>query len=281
MAKYEKRYFNSDEKVWVGTYRDLTNILHWHSECELIEIEKGSAQIKIGNELFEAKQGDVFFCSSKQLHYIMSKGDTLINIVIFHEELLNKITSKYCVFSALLCNFGQIKEKIRCIQKIRAIKPRFYGETLENQAKDILLDIFNNNKIYLRQSETPANKRIIDKIHNELSTITFDEMVSFSGYSPSHFSKTFKKLTGMTFSDYLNCLKTEYAVMLLQNNADLTVTDVCCRCGFSTIRNFNRVFKKITGFAPRELPNNFTTDLNIGVYTKDEFDPTSQTSMLL
>lgn len=281
MAKYEKRYFNNDEKVWMGTYRNLTNILHWHSECELIEIVEGLAQIKIGNALFEAKQGDVFFCSSKELHYIMSKGDTLINIVIFHEELLYKITTKYYVFPALLCNSRQVKEKINCIQKMRAIKPRFYSETLENYAKDILLDIFNNNKIHLRQIETSANKRIIDKIHNEFLTITFDEMVSFSGYSSSYFSKTFKKLTGMTFSDYLNCLKIEYAVILLQSNADLTVTDICYKCGFSTIRNFNRVFKQITGFAPRDLPNDFTTNLNISIYTKDKFNPTSQTSMLL
>ena len=45
LGKFEKRYFQNEEKVWLGKYRNLTNILHWHPECELIRIVKGEAKI--------------------------------------------------------------------------------------------------------------------------------------------------------------------------------------------------------------------------------------------
>lgn len=281
LGKYEKRRFKNNEKIWFGTYKNLTNILHWHPECELIRIAKGTAQIKIGNELFDAKEGDCFFCSAETMHYIVSESETLIDIMIFHKDLLDTITHKYNLSCAGISNGNTISDYALRIRQITSLKPRFYSETLENCARDILLDIYNNNEIYPRQNKTLTDKQLIDKIHSEFSTITFAEIVTFSGYSPSHFSKIFKKLTGMTFSDYLNHVKTEHAVALLQNSTELNITDICSLCGFSTIRNFNRIFKQITGFAPRNLPDDFVTDLNINVYDNDSFDPTSKTSVLI
>ena len=113
-----------------------------------------------------------------------------------------------------------------------------------------MLEIFSNNEIFKLESTKQLNKKIIDKINSEFATITFNEITAFSGYSPSHFSKFFKNLTGMTFSEYLNFVKIEHALTLFQNETELSVTQIALECGFGTIRNFNRVFKKLTGFSP-------------------------------
>ena len=281
LGKYEKRHFNKCEKVWIGTYRNLTNILHWHLEYELIRIIRGKAQIKIGNNLFYAKENEYFLCEAEELHYIIGEKDSLIDIVIFHRDLINEITDKYKLISPMLLNHTSINTWIKKMRDVISQKPQFYNETLDNIAKGLLLDIFNSNALCARQNKKLSGKKTIDKINQDFATITFNEIVAFSGYSPSHFSKNFKKLTGMTFSDYLNYVKIEHAVSLLQSSLNLSITDICSMCGFSTIRNFNRVFKQITGFAPRDLPNNFVTDLNIGVYGKESFNPTSETSILL
>ena len=281
LGKYEKRYFNNAEKVWLGTYRNLTNILHWHSECELIRIAKGSAQVKIGNSIFHAVQGDCLFCSREELHYIIGESESMIDVMIFHKELLENITEKYAPASPLLSNCTALNKEFENIRKLTSQKPRFYSQTLENCATNMLLDIFNNNELCPRNNKKQPAREIIDKINSDFATITFKEIAAFSGYSPSHFSKVFKKTTGMTFSDYLNYVKIEHAVSLIQSSLGLTVTDICFRCGFSTIRNFNRVFKQIVGYTPRALPAGFATDLNIRIYGSEKFDPTSQTSILL
>ena len=268
-------------KQFLLHHTNLTNILHWLSECELIRIVNGNAQIKIADTSFDVSQGDCIFCSAEELHYIVGENNSLIDIMIFHSELLEKITKKYKPVNPLLSNPDAINKGFENIRQIAIQKPRFNSESIKNCAISILLDIYHNNEICPRQTKKQSDKQIIDKINQNFATISFDEIVSFSGYSPSHFSKVFKNLTGMTFSDYLNYVKIEHAVSLIQSDLGLTITDVCSRCGFSTIRNFNRVFKKIVGFSPRTLPENFATDLNFGVYDNENFNPTSQSSTLL
>ena len=41
LAKFEKRAYVGSEKVWVGKYRNLQNISHWHMEHEMIVCMEG------------------------------------------------------------------------------------------------------------------------------------------------------------------------------------------------------------------------------------------------
>ena len=281
LGKFEKRHFQNDEKVWLGTYRNLTNILHWHPECELIRIIHGNAQIKIGNTLMDVTEGDCLFCAAEEAHYIIGSAESIIEIMIFHKELLRKVTGHYKPASPLLSNPDHIKNGFEAARRIFKQKPRFYREALENCGVDILLRVFNQNTLCPLQHQKQLEKKLIDKISVDFATITFNEMVAFSGYGASHFSKLFKKLTGMTFSDYVNYVKVEHAVSLIQRDQSLTIADVSLQCGFSTIRNFNRVFKQITGYTPSTLPDNYATDRDIRISTPDGHDPTAKTSILL
>lgn len=40
LAKFEKRAYAGNEHVWVGKYRNLHNISHWHMEHELLSFYK-------------------------------------------------------------------------------------------------------------------------------------------------------------------------------------------------------------------------------------------------
>ena len=84
----------------------------------------------------------------------------------------------------------------------------------------------------------------------------------------------------MNFSDYLNILKVENAIVLLQERKH-TITAICQKCGFSTLRNFNRVFRKITGYSPRSLPKDFAIERDLQISGAEHFDPTKKTSVLI
>ena len=75
--------------------------------------------------------------------------------------------------------------------------------------------------------------------------------------NPAYFSRLFHKLTGITFSQYLNYVKVKNAVNLLKTEINSSVTEISARCGFATIRNFNRIFKEYTGYTPSNLPKNY------------------------
>ncbi len=277
---FERRQFSSGEKIWLGRYKNLTNVLHWHFECEIIRIVEGSAKIKIGDFCFEATKDDCFFCASEELHYIISETGTQVDVAIFDENLLPEITGKYTVVSPKLPNIIPVKECFEHIKKELSEKGLFYRESIENQARSLIVDIFQHCQIVKREKKASPHKTLISKINTDFSFITFEEAVRYSGYSASHFSKIFKKLTGMSFSEYLNIIKVENAIMLLRNNSG-TITSISRKCGFSTIRNFNRVFKKVTGYSPLSLPKDFIIDTGLRISGIDHFDPTDKRSILM
>jgi AraC-like DNA-binding protein len=58
------------------------------------------------------------------------------------------------------------------------------------------------------------------------------------------------------------------------------VTELAHGCGFSTVRNFNRVFKLVTGYTPRTLPKEFIVDRGLRM-SGQGFDPTDEQSVLI
>ena len=61
----------------------------------------------------------------------------------------------------------------------------------------------------------------------------------------------------------------------------MTMTNVSLKCGFATVRNFNRVFKQITGYSPRALPEDYVIDTGLRIARDEDFDPTDENSMLI
>ena len=114
--------------------------------------------------------------------------------------------------------------------------------------------------------------------HNEYS---FEDAASFMNMSEAYFSRYFKRMTGLTFSRYMNVLRVDRAIELLGQLEDITMADLMARCGFNTLRNFNRVFKEITGYPPKHLPANFSLNRRAFVNEETGFDPTLDTSIVL
>lgn len=55
----------------------------------------------------------------------------------------------------------------------------------------------------------------------------------------------------MSFKKFINALRFEYACELLPRE-DVSITEICGKCGFGSLRNFNRVFKALSGMTPNE-----------------------------
>jgi len=84
----------------------------------------------------------------------------------------------------------------------------------------------------------------------------------------------------MSFSDYLNIIRIENAIQKLREEPVTTIAAVSAACGFSTIRNFNRVFRSLTGFSPRTLPADYRLDTSLRICRTESFDPTRMPSVL-
>jgi len=287
LDNFEKRVFNEGEKVWIGRYKNLRNILHWHFECEIITILEGSAKINIDNQLFEGIKGDSFFCNANQMHYIYGNDDSIIEIVIIDTSIANNINSKYLLANCKLSNTKIVRNYIKLINNELMLKGDFYKIKIESIITQMIIDLFRGGEVIENEekniSPTPVfYKSLIDKIYREYSHITFSEAAEFSGYSSAYFSKMFKRLSGMTFSTFLNYVKVQNAIFLLNNRQNkYSITEISNMCGFTTIRNFNRVFKQITKFSPLSLPKDYTLNKELKSADNQSFNPTLQSSELI
>jgi len=80
--------------------------------------------------------------------------------------------------------------------------------------------------------------------------------------SPNYFCKTFKKATGVTFTEYLSRLRVEKAKSLLLNPF-MRVTEVAYSSGFQSIPHFNSVFKTYVGKSPTAYRESVRRDFTI------------------
>ncbi|MHB8845357.1 MAG: helix-turn-helix domain-containing protein [Nitrospirota bacterium] len=91
---------------------------------------------------------------------------------------------------------------------------------------------------------------------NYRTDICLDAAAREAGMSPSHFSRTFKKVMGLSYQDYLNSRRITKARDLLRTSPR-SVTEIAVSVGFADPTGFGRIFKKLTGQTPsayRRLP---------------------------
>ena len=274
LNNYSKIHFANGEKLWLVHYYNTKNILHWHFECEFIRVSHGNAFIKIGNFSFHAQEGDCFFVDGEELHYMIGEPDSLIDIILFDRNIVSDLTEHHALISPKVSSDIPVKEVLQRMENLLSTKGPFYREALQNNLRGLIIDVFRQDEVTKQKESSHFYQKLIRKINDDFSFITFDDAVRYSGYSPSHFSKIFKQLSGMSFSDYLNFLKIAHAITLMRSSTPMTKTDISLACGFSTVRNFNRVFREITGYSPRTLPEDFIIDVGLRISENQSLDPT-------
>ncbi|CQR53573.1 response regulator transcription factor [Paenibacillus riograndensis] len=88
--------------------------------------------------------------------------------------------------------------------------------------------------------------------------ITSLEMAEHLHLNASYFSRYFKKLAGVNFTDYVNQYKINLAITMLSRQHE-TVENVAYTLGFSDRAYFSKVFKKYSGKSPSEYKNQVST----------------------
>lgn len=124
-------------------------------------------------------------------------------------------------------------------------------------------------------------RELLSDIQKNLEFITFADAASRMHMSEAYFSRYFKNLAGMAFSDYLNLVKVDAAIGILKAEPQASSSDIALRCGFNTLRSFNRVFRKVTGYSPKQLPEQYSLHLRQYAVSNEKSDPTLSESILL
>lgn len=285
LAKHELRQYAGAERVWVGKYKNVTNVPHWHFDCELVYVESGAATVTVERKNYYVDEGRALFIDSKDVHFIKADTGSILAFMLFDCKLIRAILDEMKLAEPLLSRDYRIMDVYEAINGELNAGDKLCCQSINNRMERLMLDIFMNERTMPAGEDenyhTATYKKLLKEIDAKYENYRLADAATFLSLSESYFSKFFKDMTGMTFSQYVNLVRVEKAIeMMRQGKA--TMTKIAIDCGFGTIRNFNRVFKTITGFSPKKLPKSYDSlGLHPTYSVEETFDPTDKTSELI
>src|SRR5689334_11649044 len=100
--------------------------------------------------------------------------------------------------------------------------------------------------VQVRQSKSFMEKYLSEKIELE-------KIASTAFMSRFHYTRIFKRVYGLSPRQYLRDLRINKGKVLLKQG--LNIAQVCFEVGYDSLPTFSNVFKKATGYSPKEYQN--------------------------
>jgi AraC-like DNA-binding protein len=280
IAELEKILYDDGGGFRASFVSDPGGYWHFHPEYELVLNTKGNGTRIIGDsvELFDIYDmvfvaGNIPHCwnyyqsnnSLPEKHGMLvqfkleSLGDALLSQHELRDlkELLNQ-AERGIVFS--IDDAKKAEKHIIQMINSRGIEKmiEFFNlcKVLINSEKKGYLCSEN----YKLDFDERGNKRMSDVYtyirENYFRSISLEKVAKIAKMSPFAFSRYFKKNCGAGFVEYLNRVRTNKACYLLRET-EYQVQDIANECGFASISNFNKQFRKTEGISPRDYRSQY------------------------
>lgn len=279
LAKFEKRSYQGAERVWVGEYKHLGTIPHWHPENEILCNLSGSAAVMLAGKMYTIAAGECVFCSSGVIHSVDAAEDSTLLVCIF-DKALTPFTAQQALKTPVFRDRYGIGDKLRAVRAELLDRPAYFENKCEAMTDEIIVDVFRSEALSpVSDTDTGIDRyqQLLNCIDSDYEFMDFESAARFMNFSEAYFSKFFKRQVGITFSRYLNAVKIEKAVQLLNTEPTLKIADVAGRCGFASLRSFNREFFKLVGFTPRAMPKGYSFNAGAVPAVQGASDPTLKT----
>ena len=128
----------------------------------------------------------------------------------------------------------------KAVEKVK--KESKYNENLNDK-------IGNINYLNKSGSSVDSIKQYINQHYNE--DITRNGLAETVYLNSDYMARLFKKEEGCSITDYvINVRIKKASELLIQSN--LSINEIALDCGYDNFAYFSRLFKKITGYAPKE-----------------------------
>lgn len=116
------------------------------------------------------------------------------------------------------------------------------------------LSILSNQLALRRKNDEATNmtraRQFIED--HQAEPLSLGRIAQVANISRHYFCKMFKKATGINFTDYLSRVRVEKSKTLLLN-PNSRISEVAFACGFQSMTNFNREFKRIVRRSPTQF----------------------------
>lgn len=245
---------------------------HFHPEYEIVYVEGAGGTRHIGDHISKYEGSDLVFIGPNIPHLnfdygvktdceqvvVQMKEDFLGKdflhlpefIMIrqlfekakqglsFHGEIKKRVGERLKRLSGL-SNFEQLMELLQIFQLMATAKE---VSSLNSQP-------LTNAAAFKEQARLKMIYQYIEEHYQQ--KVDVNKIAAISHLTTAAFCRFFKKITRMTFTDFVNQYRINQAKNLLLQSK--TVTEACYQSGFDNLSYFNKTFKKLAGENPSQF----------------------------
>lgn len=260
---------------------------HKHADLEISCILNGWGFYNCHGQDYPFGPGDIFLHCSNEVHYFrnIESGERPALVVIrFEPRFLWSGSSEWFNGQYRQLFFrgsgnSRIPHDAPAAKIIGGLLTEMYDECHDRQpayelvVKAKLMTILANMVRHFGEdrytckpgSASQAHQEKISGSMNYILThlsepLTLDQLAREACLSRSYYSAIFKELNGMTVWEYIVSQRINMAQYRLETT-DAPIMRISGDCGFTSLANFNRTFKKATGKSPREYRKKVSEDV--------------------
>ena len=181
--------------------------------------------------------------------YIFFDSEFRINCLIGHERKLQRVSigevvhrlDEYCLF------YLGLQLRLGIGKSVDSVADVHLSYDAAEQ------DLSENRKFQNQYTLFPYQKALdyID-LHFSEPRLSLENVSTFLGFSRSYFSRFFRRYQSEGFSAYLQKKRISSAKELLAEG-DLSLSEIAERVGFSSVKYFSTVFRKVVGVTPSQF----------------------------
>ena len=252
---------------------------HFHAFYEIFYLKTGNCIYYVNNNKYHLTAGDVFIVTPGDSHHTSYEGLVPCErIVVYcepsvipepfldrHESIRNNLQSSSKVI-VVKNGKPQLESILDRMMEENNLPDEYTYEIMTCLMQELLLCLKRNGIFVYEKikSRKDFSTDIEDAIHyialNYALPITLVEVAEKVNLSPTYLSKKFKKVTGMTFIEYLNYIRLKQASQALLTT-DNSITEIAVDCGFNSSNYFKDLFRKVNGVSPRTFRKQSKTHL--------------------
>lgn len=251
---------------------------HHHEECEIHLIVETQGKVFIGDYIGTFEPGQLILTGPHVPHNWISHIEDSEPCVLrdmaihFQQSVIQAISDVLPEFKNLDplferarsgiafhdIPFDEAKSAFTAIRDSQGVERATHFFRLLNR----LAQSSNYQLLSTVQMQSSADEQTLERVNlvvdyvlkNFEQSITVLDVAQQVNMSETHFSRFFRKATGLRFVAFLNRIRIQRACELL-SYGDEQITAISYSVGYNTLANFNRQFQELKGATPREYRN--------------------------
>ncbi|MBQ8357856.1 MAG: helix-turn-helix transcriptional regulator [Clostridia bacterium] len=242
-------------QLYLSHFKRLGGMLHFHSQIELLLLEKGEAEVWINDQRRVLRAGEMAVALSYDAHAYKSVGEAsgILLFIPTHlcEEFISAVKSKRAT-SPFISAPDAIAEIRACLDRIER------GGTNRIKLTGYIYELLGilMEHVDLKTAQEPMDPRLSSKLlfyinENYKKEISLAGIAAAFGYNPSYLSRYFKSCFHIGINRYITILRLKNAIMLLREG-NYGITYCALESGFGSMRTFYRCFGEEFACSPKE-----------------------------